>query len=1504
MATQDRLVTENVINVDISEALKKMDKLKKESIKAAKTMKTSYESVFKDIGKEFSSSSTSKIFGALTGNQGTQLLKNFRSDLSKLSVALTGINNQLEITRQRAAKVNLNASALGQADFQAKQYFQSQKMKENVASYQLEQSGVSRSDQQLAKRLLTLDKNLGLVQVKLMANYAAINSVTSGMKYLLNYTVQYDKELHQLQAIANISNTSLSKLKDTIGSVAAATKFTTLELAQASTVLAQAGLSATQISTTLPAIAKLATATGTDLATSTDVITSTLNVYSLQTSEAVNVTNALTTAMNESKADIAGFQQAIQYAGNVAAQLGLTYEETAAAIAAATQAGIRSKSMLGTGLRAVLTEFLKPTKKLTEQLQKVGLTIDDIDVKSKGFTTVLRTLKEAGFGATEAFRGMERRGAAFLAALLGQTEFIDDLRLKMVSSTAAEAANEVQMKSLANTFDNFKSIVGEATYRGLEPFIKSLQKLLEWVNSILQTKAGGVISSWLFGTIGTTATIAFLTTLVGSIKNMASALKGIGSVLKTYASLAGLKSITGVFMSGKSLAITAIVSALIVGLYKAVDAFGVFDTALDKARAKMDDTSGKLQAEKESYSTLNRLTLEYYSNRDKLDSQAERNIFVSKILSTMPEAAKVFKGVTVSVQELEEGLKKLNNISLANLEREYQNVAQAQQSLTKASMKEVSYNQIVDTLAPKLNQLLGDDFLSQKELMSIYESNRSDKWIKNPILLSNPLTWQLGGATYPFMGKNREGQRAVQEKLVAQLKAMAERSGDPSTFYTSLAARPEFKEDKEFLELLKNLSSSIDKLEEASDNLVKSKITATFGEESKSLFISSDQLLKETTNQIKALSIKMDSNQENGPTAEIYAQANELLTKLTEQQDFISGLAKAKNTDDLAKALSLSKTDVERMLAEVRNTTPEAKGMSEEALVSLIGRNIIEQSGLLEVNSRLTDAINNLNGALGGEGTKGASQIAKSLQRQINSSRSLLKGQSSDERAKTTAEIKGNILKAYQMSLAALGITDKRITNKDTNEALSIIPNKLMDQDLIGISPQQQLSWNVAIDNVKTQLGQLQQTEAAIVAAIDKTALKTDYFFRNLKARLKEIEDSYEEGLQKLQKPIINQEGILLGSERAYGSNSIVAQYQNLRLSQLQDNALSGQVLLDKQALARYQTVLKQLKANPLYNQYSSQYHQAEENYNEAMRSGNAVEMERTAKVLSNISDNYYKFTNQETSLNKTIRELEDAINKNTTALEEEANSEKLKTGDRFALGTAAGIGTYMDNQKQGGFQKFTGQWGYFTLESINSMESAFSDLFKTISEGSVTAGEAFKAFGRSIIQSMADIAAQMAAKAMIMALFKALVGGFSSSPAVTENGGFSSSFVSTGTMAQGGLVTGPVKNRDSVPTMLMPGEFVMKKSAVDTLGTGFLNSLNHNSTQLIQQQENQLGGNTDVENSDSSGTATGVVNVYVVSDANQAGMTPNDVLVTINEDLRKGGSTKQLVKQIAMGKI
>ena len=60
-----------------------------------------------------------------------------------------------------------------------------------------------------------------------------------------------------------------------------------------------------------------------------------------------------------------------------------------------------------------------------------------------------------------------------------------------------------------------------------------------------------------------------------------------------------------------------------------------------------------------------------------------------------------------------------------------------------------------------------------------------------------------------------------------------------------------------------------------------------------------------------------------------------------------------------------------------------------------------------------------------------------------------------------------------------------------------------------------------------------------------------------------------------------------------------------------------------------------------------------------------------------------------------------------------------------------------------------------------------------------------------------------------------------------------------------GGNYLGFSKGSDTIPAMLTPGEYVLRRKAVESLGTGFLSNLNKNGVQALQK----LGGNTIINN-------------------------------------------------------
>ena len=112
-----------------------------------------------------------------------------------------------------------------------------------------------------------------------------------------------------------------------------------------------------------------------------------------------------------------------------------------------------------------------------------------------------------------------------------------------------------------------------------------------------------------------------------------------------------------------------------------------------------------------------------------------------------------------------------------------------------------------------------------------------------------------------------------------------------------------------------------------------------------------------------------------------------------------------------------------------------------------------------------------------------------------------------------------------------------------------------------------------------------------------------------------------------------------------------------------------------------------------------------------------------------------------------------------------------------------------------------------------DSLESSFSTLFEDIATGSKSASDAVGDFARSVVASIARIAAQQMASSLMSGIF----GG---------SGGGASFFSSMMKKADGGIIPG-TGTRDTVPALLTPGEFVIKRSAVSRLGVGFLTMLN-----------------------------------------------------------------------------
>ena len=132
---------------------------------------------------------------------------------------------------------------------------------------------------------------------------------------------------------------------------------------------------------------------------------------------------------------------------------------------------------------------------------------------------------------------------------------------------------------------------------------------------------------------------------------------------------------------------------------------------------------------------------------------------------------------------------------------------------------------------------------------------------------------------------------------------------------------------------------------------------------------------------------------------------------------------------------------------------------------------------------------------------------------------------------------------------------------------------------------------------------------------------------------------------------------------------------------------------------------------------------------------------------------------------------------------------------------------------------------------------------------------------------------------------------GYDSLATVNYNGGGSVRRAALG-------YSGSISTRDSVNIKARPGEYVLRNAAVDAIGVDNLDAINALGNRTISQSDT-------ASLADKKDTAQQTVNVWVVTpDQKPSGLSANDVVVTVAQDLLTGGTLKKLVKSVANGQV
>ncbi len=369
----------------------------------------------------------------------------------------------------------------------------------------------------------------------------------------------FDDAMRSVGAISQATEKDLAMLTDTAKELGRTTSFTAVDVANLMTELGRAGFDPTQVNEMTSAVLNLSRATGTEAAMSAGILAATIRQYNLAAGDAASVSDALTAAANKSFNTVESLGEALSYAGPVAADFGVTMEETLAILGTLGNVGIQG-SNAGTAIRRLLTL----TGAEAERLQGIfGVAFVDAAGNARPLIDTLGEVAEAtnGLGtATRAAKFSEAFGLLGItaaSAMGSATTSTKELLAEIQSAEGIAADTAEKMDAgLGGSFRKIMSAAEGAAIAIAETFGNSLQGLTdtmtanigaftEWVQ-----ENQSLVSAVAATTVGLVAVGASLWA-VGAASSAAAA--GIGTLISTTTiasgAMAGLSAATAVAKS-------------------------------------------------------------------------------------------------------------------------------------------------------------------------------------------------------------------------------------------------------------------------------------------------------------------------------------------------------------------------------------------------------------------------------------------------------------------------------------------------------------------------------------------------------------------------------------------------------------------------------------------------------------------------------------------------------------------------------------------------------------------------------------------------------------------------------------------------------------------------------------------------------------------------------------------------------------------------------------------
>jgi TP901 family phage tail tape measure protein len=285
-------------------------------------------------------------------------------------------------------------------------------------------------------------------------------------------STEFNKSMSGVAAVAGATAGELDLLREAALKAGADTAFSASEAAAAQGELVRAGVGISDVlGGALTGTLGLAAAGQLDLAKAAEISAQALNIFDLAGSDTTRVADVLAAGANKSAADVTQLGDALKQGGLVAAQAGLSLEETTGVLALfADNALIGSDA--GTSFKTFLQRLVPQSEEAARAMEELGLKFFDASGEFVGIDEVAGQLQKSLGGLSDEQRStalttLFGSDAVRAASIImdGGAETVKEYTAAVDDQGAAARMAAEQLNNLAGDIEQFKGSTETALIR-------------------------------------------------------------------------------------------------------------------------------------------------------------------------------------------------------------------------------------------------------------------------------------------------------------------------------------------------------------------------------------------------------------------------------------------------------------------------------------------------------------------------------------------------------------------------------------------------------------------------------------------------------------------------------------------------------------------------------------------------------------------------------------------------------------------------------------------------------------------------------------------------------------------------------------------------------------------------------------------------------------------------------------------------------------------------------